>query len=81
MTDPVSKTTTQLGFVLLLCLGLGYGFLAIVLIVMTLGSTEVPIWAKILVVLGVAGMGLLLFSVVRQRLIDAKTDKYKDVQP
>lgn len=81
MTDPVSKTTTQLGFVLLLCLALGYGFLAVVLIVMTLGSTVVPIWAKILVVLGVAGMGLLLFSVVRQRLIEAKTDKYKDVQP
>ncbi|MCY4142568.1 MAG: hypothetical protein OXG08_02615 [Gammaproteobacteria bacterium] len=81
MADPVSKTTTQLGFVLLLCLVVGYGFLAVVLIVMALGSPVIPIWVKVMVILGVVGMGLLLFSVIRQRLIESKTDKYKDVQP
>lgn len=80
MPDPVSKATTQIGFVLLLCLGVGYLVLAVVFIVMALDSPTTPIYAKVMVVLGVVGMGLLLFAVVRQRLIESKTDKYKDVE-
>ena len=81
MPDRVTSATTKLGFGLLLCLGIGYvavvvGFILFVM----MGDHETPIYAKVLVGLGIGGLGLLFFAVLRQRIIDSKTDKYKDVE-
>lgn len=81
MPDRVTSATTKLGFGLLLCLGIGYvavvvGFILFVM----MGDHETPIYAKVLVGLGIGGIGLLFFAVLRQRIIESKTDKYKDVE-
>ncbi|MCY3884312.1 MAG: hypothetical protein OXG24_05275 [Gammaproteobacteria bacterium] len=81
MPDRVTSATTKLGFGLLLCLGIGYvavvgGFILFVM----MGSHETPLYVKVLVGLGVGGIGLLFFAVLRQRIIESKTDKYKDVE-
>ena len=39
-----------------------------------------PIIAKIITVAIYGGLGLLLVSVLRQRLAERKTDKYRDVE-
>jgi predicted anti-sigma-YlaC factor YlaD len=39
-----------------------------------------PIWLKLILVAIYGGLAVLLFSVLRQRLIERKTDKYKDVE-
>ncbi len=41
---------------------------------------EAPTLAKFILVGIYGGLGLLLVSVLRQRLIDRKTDKYSDVE-
>jgi len=43
-------------------------------------SDEIPVGIKLLITAIYGGLGLLLFSVLRQRLIERKTDKYKDVE-
>lgn len=37
-------------------------------------------WMKLVIVAIYGGLAILLFSVLRQRLIERKTDKYKDVE-
>jgi len=37
-------------------------------------------WEKLLIAAVYVGLGALLVSVLRQRLIERKTDKYKDVE-
>ncbi len=81
MPDRVTSATTKLGFGLLLCLGIGYvavvgGFVLFVF----MGDHETPWYAKVLVGLGIGGIGLLFFAVLRQRIIDSKTDRYKDME-
>ena len=39
-----------------------------------------PTWMKLILVAIYGGLAVLLFSVLRQRLIERKTDKYKDVE-
>ena len=41
-------------------------------------STET--WMKLVLVAIYGGLAALFFSVLRQRLIERKTDKYKDVE-
>ena len=41
---------------------------------------EAPTFAKFIMVGVYGGLGLLLVSVLRQRLIERKTDKYSDVE-
>ena len=80
MGDSVSKTSAQIGFVLLglICLVVGAGLLLLLVFFLAVGS--VPIWLKALVGVGVVGMALLVFAVVRQRVAESKTDKYKDIE-
>ncbi len=80
MPDAVTKTSTRLGFGLLFCLGVGYVTMGVVFSVMAITSHEIPWFLKALIVFGILGMGILMFAVVRNRLIEYKTDKYKDVE-
>lgn len=43
-------------------------------------TNEMPVWTKLIMVGIYGGLALLLISVLRQRLIERKTDKYKDVE-
>ena len=43
-------------------------------------DTSMPTHIKVLTGLVWIGLGILLVSVLRQRLIERKTDKYKDVE-
>lgn len=80
MGDSVSKTSTQIGFFLLglICLIVGGGAILLLGIFFAVGA--IPIWLKALVFIGVAGAVLLIFAVVRQRIVESKTDKYKDIE-
>ena len=79
MADQVSQTLTRVGWGLLIVIGVAvlagalYG-LAIFLI------TPVAVWLKLLVLVALIGGALLCFVVVRDRVRDQKSDKYKDVE-
>lgn len=77
MDDTTVKTTRGIGWLLLIggvliAVGIGvFGFLF---------SSSTGIGEKLLVSVIYGGLALLFFSVLRQRLIERKTDKYKDVE-
>ena len=79
MADQVSQTLTRVGWGLLIVIGVAvlagvlYG-LAIFLI------TPGAVWLKLLVLAALIGGALLIFVVVRDRVRDQKSDKYKDVE-
>lgn len=77
MNDNTVQTTRRIGWLLFIA-----GLLAIagIGIVGFLFSDEVSVWMKLIIVAVYGGLGFLLFSVLRQRLIERKTDKYKDVE-
>jgi hypothetical protein len=43
-------------------------------------DTAMPKYIKVLTGLVWAGLGVLLLSMLRQRLVERKSDKYKDVE-
>ena len=43
-------------------------------------AADVPIGTKLIIIAVYGGLAALLYSVLRQRLIERKTDKYKDVE-
>lgn len=76
--DPVTNNALRIGY---WCLGIlavaasvviGYFFIALML--------TNPFVAIVLIVLAV-GFGALVFGVVRERIQEAKNDKYRDVEP
>lgn len=77
MDDKTVQTSRNIGWLmfiagLLVIAGIGlFGFLF---------SSEIPMGMKLLMIAIYVGLALLLFSVLRQRLIERKTDKYKDVE-
>ena len=77
MNDNTVKTTRQIGWLmfiagLLAIAGIGvFGFLF---------SNEVSLGMKLIIFAVYGGLAILLISVLRQRLIERKTDKYKDVE-
>ncbi|MEM7362629.1 MAG: zf-HC2 domain-containing protein [Pseudomonadota bacterium] len=77
MNDPVTKVTEGIGWLLfvgaLLILS-GMGIYAFVI------ESDMGLLEKLLVSAIYLGLGILFFSVLRQRLIERKTDKYKDVE-
>jgi len=77
MNDSTVRTTRNIGWLMLLA-----GLLAIagIGIVGFLFSDEIPVTMKLIMIAVYGGMAALLFSVLRQRLIERKTDKYKDVE-
>ncbi len=77
MDDTVVRTTRSIGWLILVgfvlgCAGLGvFAFLF---------SSTVSLGEKLIVSGVYLGLALLFFSVLRQRLMERKTDKYKDVE-
>ena len=77
MNDPTVKATRSIGWLL---------FLGALLVVAGIGIYEIVIdstmgtFEKTLIGAVYGGLALLFFSVLRQRLIERKTDKYKDVE-
>ena len=78
MDDMAVKTTRGIGWLMViggLLLAVGIGLLQIIT-----GETSMS-FPELLVIAGIYGGLLMLFiSVLRQRLIERKTDKYKDVE-
>lgn len=77
MNDSTVQTTRSIGWLMLIAgvlaiAGIGvFGFLF---------NDEIPIVMKLIMIGVYGGLATLLFSVLRQRLIERKTDKYKDVE-
>ena len=49
-------------------------------IVAFLAADDMPLWTKFMFFAIYGGLAVLMYSVLRQRLIERKTDKYKDVE-
>ncbi len=77
MNDPMTKVTEGMGWLLfvgaLLILS-GIGIYAFVI------ESDMGLLEKLLASAIYLGLGVLFLSVLRQRLIERKTDKYKDVE-
>lgn len=77
MDESTVQTTRGIGWILFIT---GLLIIAGIGLVQFLFSDEIPFGIKFLLIAIYGGLGLLLFSVLRQRLIERKTDKYKDVE-
>ncbi len=77
MDDTAVKASRSIGWLLLIgfaLAGAGFGIYEFVI------NSSMTLLEKFLVGGVYLGLALLFFSVVRQRLIERKTDKYKDVE-
>jgi hypothetical protein len=77
MNDTTVQTTRGIGWLLLIggvlvCMGIG--------VFVFLFGSSVGLVEKLIVSAIYGGLALLFYSVLRQRLIERKTDKYKDVE-
>ena len=77
MNDSRVQTPRSIGWLLFIA-----GLLAVagIVLVQLFFNDEIPIGMKLLMVAIYGGLATLLYSVLRQRLIERKTDKYKDVE-
>ncbi|MEC8868076.1 MAG: hypothetical protein VYC86_04600 [Pseudomonadota bacterium] len=77
MQDNMVRSTSSIGWFLLIGgIVIGGG----VAIFEWIYTPDVPLMVKLIVGAVYLGLALLLISVLRQRLIERKTDKYKDVE-
>ena len=77
MKDNLVRSTSNVGWLLLIGgIVIGGG----VAIFEWVYTPDVPLLVKFVVGAIYLGLALLLLSVLRQRLIERKTDKYKDVE-
>jgi len=77
MDDSTVRATRGIGWLLFiggLLIVAGYGIYEFVI------DTSMSLGIKLLFAAIYGGMGVLFFSVLRQRLIERKSDKYKDVE-
>ena len=77
MNDATMRATRGLGWLLLI--GGGVAVLGYAIYEFLLADTDAPILKWGLIVFYV-GWGVLLVAVLRQRLLERKTDPYKDVE-
>jgi anti-sigma factor RsiW len=77
MNDPTVQTSRNIGWLIFIA-GLLAAFGVALLGFIT--ATDLTIGEKLIVFGVYGGLALLLFSVLRQRLIERKSDKYKDVE-
>lgn len=77
MDDTTVQLTRGIGWILFIAgmvIVIGIGLFAF------LFASDISIGMKLLMIAIYGGLAMLLFSVLRQRLIEYKTDKYKDVE-
>lgn len=79
MKDRVTKVFTNVGLLALLLCAICYVSL-VAWGVYGVFHEDVPWMFKGIIVFGIAGGGILLLVVIRERLIERKTDRYKDVE-
>lgn len=79
MPDRISKNMTTAGWVLISIIGV-VATAAVVYVIGMLLASPIPIWIKLLAVVGIVGFVLLMASVIRDRIKDHKDDKYKDIE-
>ena len=77
MNDPTVQLSRGIGWLLFIAGVLGISGLAIYEFVI---DTSMPTHIKVITGLIWIGLGALLVSVLWQRVIERKTDKYKDVE-
>ena len=77
MNENTVQTTRSLGWILFIA---GILIIAGIGVVQFLFDDGIGVGMKLLIVAIYGGLGLLFFSVLRQRLIERKTDKYEDVE-
>lgn len=77
MDDTVVKTTSSIGWLILIGLALGCAGLGVFAFLL---NSSISLVEKLIVSGVYLGIALLFFSVLRQRMIERKTDKYKDVE-
>jgi len=77
MNDPTVKTTRGIGWLLFIGGVLAIAGIGIYEFVI---DTSMPTHIKVITAAIWLGMGALFVSVLRQRLIERKSDKYKDVE-
>ena len=75
--DPGVQLTRGIGWLLFI---VGLMIIAGIGLVGFLFSDDISIGMKLLMLAIYGGLAILFFSVVRQRFIESKTDKYKDVE-
>lgn len=80
MKDHITKVFTNVGLLALLLCAICYVGLAIWGLWIGIFSEEVPWMVKGIIFFGIVGGGILLLVVIRERLIERKTDRYKDVE-
>ena len=79
MPDRISKNMTTAGWVLISIIGV-VATAGVVYVIGMLLASPIPIWVKLLAVVGIVGFVLLMASVIRDRIKDHKDDKYKDIE-
>ena len=77
MKDPTVQVTRSIGWILFILGVLGISGIAVYEFVI---DTSMATHIKVITSLVWIGLGTLLVSVLRQRLIERKSDKYKDVE-
>jgi hypothetical protein len=77
MRDPIVQTSAGIGWVLF-GLGLLMAFGAALFVVFF--DSGMSFWEKFMMFAIYGGLAIIFISVLRQRLIERKTDKYKDVE-
>jgi predicted anti-sigma-YlaC factor YlaD len=77
MNDSSVEITRGIGWLLFLA---GWLVIAGIGLVQFIFNDDISIGIKLLLAAIYGGLALLFFSVLRQRLIERKTDKYKDVE-
>jgi len=77
MNDSRVQTPRTIGWLLFIA---GLLVVAGIVLVQLFFNDEIPLGVKLLMVAIYGGLATLLYSVLRQRLIERKTDKYKDVE-
>ena len=61
-------------------LGVAIVLITLLIVIPLFGSSDIPGWLKILIVLPVLGGGILLAIVIRDRYRDSQGDKYKNIE-
>ena len=77
MNDNVVRTTSSIGWLLLIS---GVVIAAGFAIFEWIYTPDMPLMVKLIVGAIYLGLAFLLISVLRQRLIERRTDKYKNVE-